>query len=80
MEAEVKQYRSPTPKLMRFFEKSRDRWKQKCLESKNRVKLLHTKVADLKVSRQRWKDQARSLQRENAQLQAELEALKNAPA
>ena len=31
MGMEAKQYRSSTRKLVKFFERSRDQWKQKCL-------------------------------------------------
>ena len=56
MQMEKKEYRSPVKKLMRYFEQSRDKWKARCLEAKGRVKLLHTKVADLQASRERWKE------------------------
>lgn len=76
MIAEAKQYRSPTKKLMKFFENSRDKWKKKCLDSKQRVKLLHTKVADLQASRERWKKEAKELRSEITQLRAELQEQK----
>lgn len=76
MGMEAKQYRSPTRKLLKFFERSRDRWKQKCLDAKLRVKRLHTKVADLRASRQKWREEAKRLQAEVARLQAELEEQK----
>lgn len=76
MSRETKQYRSPTTKLMRYFEQSRDKWKARSLEAKHRVKLLHTKVADLQTSRERWKSAAKQLRVEVAQLQAELEEQK----
>ena len=54
MDKERKEYRSPLKKLGVFFERSRDKWKQKCLDAKRRVKFLHTKVADLQRSRERF--------------------------
>lgn len=72
MGMEAKQYRSPIKKLVKFFEQSRDQWKQKCLDAKLRVKRLHTKVADLQASRQRWREEAEELRSQVAQLQAEL--------
>ena len=72
MGTETKQYRSPVKKLAVFFEQSRDKWKGKCLEAKRRVKLFHTRVADLETSRERWKKEARELRREVADLRAEL--------
>ena len=73
MNTEAKQYRSPTKKLMRFFERSRDKWKKKCLDAKQRVKSLHTKVADLQASRERWKNEAKQLRGETARLRAKLQ-------
>ena len=34
MGMEAKQYLSPIKKLSKFFERSRDQWKQKCLDAK----------------------------------------------
>ena len=76
MSTVAKQYRSPTKKLMRFFENSRDKWKKKCLDARRRVKLLLTKVADLKASRERWKKEAKQRRSEIAQLRAELQEQK----
>ncbi len=76
MRTETKQYRSPIKKLAKFFEQSRDRWKARCLEAKGRIKLLHTKVADLQASRERWKEEAKRLRVEVAQLGNEFEEQK----
>lgn len=78
MGTETKQYRSPVRKLAVFFERSRDKWKRKCLEAKHRVKLFHTRVADLEASRERWRKEARELRREVADLRVELEEQKAA--
>lgn len=76
MRTDAKEYRSSVRKLAKFFEKSRDKWKQKCLAAKQRVKRLQTKVADLQKSRERWKKEARQLRCEVSELRAELEAQK----
>ena len=76
MGAVTKQYTSPTKKLVKFFESSRDKWKEKCSQAKLRVKRLHTKVADLETSRRRWREEARQLRLENARLHADLEEQK----
>ena len=76
MSTETKEYRSPLKKLVRFFERSRDLWKAKCGEAKYRVKLLHTKVADLRKSRERWKVETKQLRGEVRQLQGELGRLR----
>jgi chromosome segregation ATPase len=84
MSTETKEYRSSPRKLARFFERSRDIWKARCGDAKYRVKLLHTKVADLQKSRDRWKretkrlrSEVKGLQDEAERLQAELEEQKN---
>jgi chromosome segregation ATPase len=72
MSTETKEYRSSPRKLARFFEQSRDNWKAKCGEAKYRVKLLHTKVADLQKSRHRWKRETRQLESEVRELRDEV--------
>ena len=73
---EVDSFRSPRMKLLRFFVRSRDGWKQKCRQSKSRVKYLGNRVQKLTASRDRWKQQAQSLTNELELLQAELAELK----
>lgn len=63
---EPKIYTSPKRKLLRFFEKSRDRWKAKCRTAKAKVKRLSKRVRFLEASRARWKQRARELERELA--------------
>ncbi len=75
---EVKIYRSPTRKLMQFFQRSRDAWKRKRQEGKVLNKRLSNRVRKLEVSRNLWKERAKQQQRELRQLRAELEAEKNA--
>jgi chromosome segregation ATPase len=74
---EVKTYRSPTKKLLRFFERSRNGWKQKCQRAKVRIKRLCGRVQKLKVSRNRWKVQTQSLSSELEQIREELAQLKS---
>ena len=50
---------SPVSKLMPFFQKSRDKWKAKCRESKKEVKSLKIRLAKMKASRDLWKQRAR---------------------
>jgi hypothetical protein len=49
---------SPASKLLRFFQKSRDKWKAKCRQSKKEVKSLKIRLAKMKASRDRWKQRA----------------------
>jgi len=58
------EFRSPVKKLVRFFKRSRDQWKRKCLEAKLRVKRLQTKVSDLEASREEWKRRTKQAQAE----------------
>lgn len=55
-------FRSPLGKLVRFFEASRDRWKEKCKEAKRQLKLLKQRIAQIRASRDRWKEKARQLE------------------
>lgn len=54
-------YRSPVAKLLRFFRRSGDRWKDKCKTAKRENKSLKTRLAKMKESRDRWKAEARGL-------------------
>ena len=54
-------YRSPISKLLRFFCRSRDKWKAKCKAAKQENKSLKYRLAKMKESRDRWKVQARWL-------------------
>ena len=42
--SESKIYKSPVQKLFRFFEASRDKWKDKCLTGKYQIKLLTNRI------------------------------------
>ena len=75
---ESTEYRSPLKKLVQFFERSRNQWKEKCLQAKLRVKRLQTNVLDVEASREEWKRRAKEAQAEVARLQAELEEQKAA--
>lgn len=56
-------FRSPVSKLLVFFRRSRDRWKEKCKQAKKELKSLKTCHAKLKASRDYWKQQARQVAR-----------------
>jgi F0F1-type ATP synthase membrane subunit b/b' len=59
--AEPLSYRSPVTKLLRFFCRSRDQWKDKCKTAKRENKSLKTRLAKMKESRDRWKAEARGM-------------------
>jgi chromosome segregation ATPase len=73
-ESEAKSYKSPQRKLVKFFEKSRNQWKAKCLEAKSKVKQLKNKVRFLEESRQQWKSRTKELKEELAQMKAKEQA------
>lgn len=85
-EGSPKEYKSPAKKLLAFFEKSRDRWKSRCLEAKYEEKKLKNQVWYLKASKTELKSRIKELEarvcelstREKA-LEKELEALKKSP-
>ncbi len=59
-----KPYKSPTKKLLKFFERSRNGWKAKCQEAKYKVKLLQNKVRYLEKRKAELKDRVKELERE----------------
>jgi hypothetical protein len=57
-------FKSPMRKLVKFFRKSRDSWKAKCLEAKTLNKRLATQVRAVEKSRAAWRRKAESAERE----------------
>ena len=51
-------YKSPLKKLVVFFEKSRDSWKEKYVEKKIELKRAKNQINDLKQRKESWKDRA----------------------
>jgi hypothetical protein len=72
-----KRFKSPIHKLLSFFERSRDGWKEKCKTAKATVKRLKNQTTKLFQSRQRWKELARQREQELEQVRRELEAQKS---
>jgi hypothetical protein len=63
-----KKYKSPQHKLTKFFEKSRDQWKEKCLKAKSKVKQLSNRVRFLENSKENLKIKIESLEEELAKI------------
>ena len=61
-------FRSPISKLLRFFCRSRDKWKAKCKAAKRENKSLKYRLAVMTESRNRWKAEVQDLR---TNLQAE---------
>ena len=79
----VGDYKSPKHKLVRFFEKSRNQWKTKCLDAKSVIKRLQNRIRFLEKSKEQLKHRVSELETDlnalNRLLQAkedELEQLK----
>jgi predicted nucleic acid-binding Zn-ribbon protein len=71
-------FKSPIGKLVKFFERSRDRWKAKCLDAKHENKLLSNQARAVMKSRESWKRKAKEAQLQVRKLERELEELKYA--
>jgi hypothetical protein len=68
-------YKSPRSKLLSFFQKSRNQWKEKCLAAKRLVKQLKNRVRFLEQSKEHWKGRVRELERDCALLAEKTEHL-----
>ncbi len=70
-ERKEQSYKSPIRKLVRFFEKSRDQWKAKCLDAKATAKGLRHRIRYLEQSKVEWKTKAKELEKELARIKAQ---------
>ena len=68
--SDTKDYKSPRRKLVKFFEKSRDQWKAKCIDAKGTVKKLKNRIRYLEANKNEWKRRAIELEKELARMQA----------
>lgn len=55
------EYKSPSHKLIKFFEESRDKWEKKAKERRREIRDLKARIRDLEVSRNLWKDKAETV-------------------
>ncbi len=69
-ESDTKTYKSPRRKLVKFFEKSRDQWKAKCIDAKVTVKNLKNRIRYLEANKNEWKTKAIELENELARMKA----------
>ncbi len=70
-------FRSPVRVLASFFEKSRDQWKQKCMDAKTELKRFKVRVHDVSKSRDAWREKAEARQRELESLQSQVQQLQS---
>jgi hypothetical protein len=68
--SETKPYKSPRRKLVKFFEKSRNQWKTKCIDAKAVVKKLNNRLRYLEANKNEWKRKAIELEKELARIKA----------
>ena len=71
-------YTTPIRKLARFFQTSRDGWKEKCQEAKKECKKWSNQARAVEKSRDHWKDLARQKEQEIRELKQQLSQDKNA--
>ncbi len=68
-------FKSPLPKLVRFFQKSRDGWKRKCQQAKVECRCWANQARAVARSRDEWRRRAEASARELCSVKAELAAL-----
>jgi chromosome segregation ATPase len=73
---ESRRFKSPPAKLIRFFERSRDAWKEKYRQLKQECRRLAGQTAAVEESRDRWRREARQLRQTVKTLENELERQK----
>jgi chromosome segregation ATPase len=67
---------SPPGKLLPFFKKSRDGWKDKHHEVKDECKLMSNQVRAVEKSREKWRGRAEAAEQRMKELEREIEQLK----
>jgi len=75
--SDLDSYKSPLRKLVTFFEKSRDNWKQKSLEHKKENRRLNKKIRVLETAKKRWKDETITLRKQLRNLDQASNILEN---
>ena len=69
------EYKTPRWVQAWFLQRSRDKWKKKYMERKTDCKRLQNRVNDVSKSREKWRADAKELERRVGQLEAENAAL-----
>ena len=76
METYLGRFLTPASKLVRSFEKSRDRWKEKCQAAKSELKRTQNMVRDVRKSREAWRARATQAEQTTRELGQQLDELK----
>jgi archaellum component FlaC len=74
---QYKDYKSPIKKLIRFFEISRDGWKDKYLTLKKDLKRFKNRIYDLEKRKENWKQEALNSREEIKSLQLKVQEFEN---
>jgi len=69
---ETLELKSPVRKLVRFFRRSRDNWKEKHHAIKQKCRRLANQAAAVEKSREQWRAQVRDLRQRVNELENEL--------
>ena len=72
----LKVFKSPVVKLLKFFESSRDGWKERHHEVKRQLKKEQNQVRAVEKSREAWRTRAESAERRVRDLEAALSETK----
>jgi len=67
-----KQYKSPIKKLVRFFESSRNNWKNKYFEKKKDLKRVKNRIYDLEKRKEEWKDRATKAEKKLKEIEKDI--------
>lgn len=72
-------YKSPMKKLVVFFEKSRNQWKEKTLTTKGQLKIAKNRIKFLESSKNELKIQLKILREENKKLEVQIKNTSSIP-
>jgi hypothetical protein len=67
---DVSTFKSPNRILVRFFHRSRDKWKAKYAAIKTEIKRYKNQASDARRSREQWKNKALALESRVQELEA----------
>lgn len=73
------EYKSPIRKLLHFFEKSRNNWKGKTLQTKQELKLAKNRIVFLEESKAALKDENKILKEKVKVLEARCSLVEQPP-
>ena len=62
-------YKSSPSRLARLFKQGREKWKKKALVRQKKLQAADIKMRDLEKSRDKWKQEAKELAKQNKQLE-----------